>query len=293
MQNLSIINMKNLYILLLFGLILVGPAVAAQQGQNQPTGKPVEFVDIDDYEGAVPYFGNFLVELGKVPGAKGYIIVYRSERDLPGISLRYALRAKNYLVWSGRHDPDQLVALDGGVASYLKVELWVVPSGATPPDPTLNDKYRYERVNRDFLREFDEYIYHLPRDASDCGWCSYDDKSSRLDGFAARLKEEPKSRAYIIAYAQSYEDRGMMNSSGATLNRDQYYVLQDPPGTAERILRSEKDYLLRKHGIDPSRIMTINGGYRADRTVELWIAPPHTPAPRPIPTVYPMRRRRG
>src|SRR5205085_51932 len=41
---------------------------------------------------------NFAIELQNNPMTKGFIIVYRSRRDLPGLSFRYADRIREYLV---------------------------------------------------------------------------------------------------------------------------------------------------------------------------------------------------
>jgi hypothetical protein len=73
---------------------------------------------------------NFAIQLQNEPAAQGYIIGYGS-CDAEGQTR--ANRAKDYLVNTRGIDAGRLVVVDGGCMPELKVELWVVPSGATPP----------------------------------------------------------------------------------------------------------------------------------------------------------------
>jgi len=73
---------------------------------------------------------NFAIQLQNEPAAQGYIIGYGS-CDAEGQTR--ANRAKDYLVNTRGIDAGRLVVVDGGCMPELKVELWIVPSGATPP----------------------------------------------------------------------------------------------------------------------------------------------------------------
>jgi len=73
---------------------------------------------------------NYAIQLQNQPGAQGYIIVYGS---CAGEAQARADRAKNYLVNTRGIDAGRIVTIDGGCRSDLTVELWVVPTGATPP----------------------------------------------------------------------------------------------------------------------------------------------------------------
>jgi len=92
-------------------------------------------------------------------------------------------------------------------------------------------------------RKFDEY-----------GDIRFNDEKARLDNYAIQLQNEPGAQGYIIAYG---------NCEGAAQAR------------ADRA----KDYLVNTRGIDAGRIMTIDGGCRADLMVELWIVPQGATAP--------------
>jgi hypothetical protein len=73
---------------------------------------------------------NYAIQLQNQPGAQGYIIAYGS---CAGEAQARADRAKDYLVNTRGIDAGRIVTMDGGCRSDLSVELWIVPSGATPP----------------------------------------------------------------------------------------------------------------------------------------------------------------
>jgi hypothetical protein len=82
---------------------------------------------------------NFAIQLQNEPGAQGYIIAYGGRRGRAGEAQARADRAKDYLVNTRGVDPGRIVTVDGGYREDLTVELWIVPTGATPPtaSPTL------------------------------------------------------------------------------------------------------------------------------------------------------------
>jgi len=118
-------------------------------------------------------------------------------------------------------------------------------------------------------RKIDEY-----------GNIRFNDEKARLDNFAIELQNDPTAQGYIIAY-------------GGRRGR---------AGEAQRRADRAKDYLVNTRGIDASRIVTVDGGFREDLTVELWIVPSGATAPQATATVDPSevqtitprrRRRRG
>ena len=70
-----------------------------------------------------------------------------------------------------------------------------------------------------------------------------------LDVLAQRLRDDPGTRPWIIAYAGrfAYENEA-----------------------AERAERAKR-YLVEKHKIEPRRIVVVDGGFREVRAVELWL----------------------
>jgi len=113
-----------------------------------------------------------------------------------------------------------------------------------------------------------------------CCSCSFDDQKARLDNLAVELQNDPSTSTYVIAY-------------GGRTSRI---------GQADRLGGRARDYLVAQRGIDPSRIIVMNGGFREEDCVELWIVPSGATPPQPTPTVQagdvrppretPRRRRR-
>lgn len=96
-----------------------------------------------------------------------------------------------------------------------------------------------------------------------CCNCTFDDQKARLDNLAVELQNDPSTTAYIIAYG----GRGSRS------------------GEANRLGARALDYLTGQRGIDKSRIVVLNGGYREQDCVELWIVPAGATPPQPRPTV--------
>jgi hypothetical protein len=113
-----------------------------------------------------------------------------------------------------------------------------------------------------------------------CCSCSFDDQKARLDNLAVELQADPTTTTYVIAY-------------GGRTSRI---------GQADLLGSRARDYLVTNRGIDQSRIVVINGGFREEDCVELWMIPSGATPPQPTPTVSagdvrpaptPRRRRRG
>jgi hypothetical protein len=83
---------------------------------------------------------NFVIELQNDPTAQGYLLCYGGRGGQRGEGPRRCRRAREYMVTTRGIDAERLVAVDGGFREVLTVELWVVPSGATPPQaaPTFS-----------------------------------------------------------------------------------------------------------------------------------------------------------
>ena len=75
---------------------------------------------------------NYAIQLQNEPTSQGYIIAFGS-CDAEGQTR--GNRAKDYLVNTRGIDAGRLVVVDGGCMPELKVQLWIVPQGATPPTP--------------------------------------------------------------------------------------------------------------------------------------------------------------
>jgi hypothetical protein len=103
----------------------------------------------------------------------------------------------------------------------------------------------------------------VAREFDECNNCTFDDQKARLDNLAVELQNDPSTRAHIIAYG------GRMS----------------PLGQVEKLMTRARDYLVTQRGIDASRLVIVNGGFREDDSVELWIVPSGAAVPQPTPTV--------
>src|SRR6185369_3728901 len=82
----------------------------------------------------------------------------------------------------------------------------------------------------------------VAREFDECNSCSLDDQKARLDNLAVELQNDPSTRAYILAYG------GRMS----------------PYGQVEKLMSRSRDYLITQRGIDASRIVVVNGGFREE-----------------------------
>ena len=81
----------------------------------------------------------FAAELRNDPSAEGHLLCYGGRRGRAGEAQRRCDRAKNHLVSTRDMDTARVVTVDAGRREGPAVELWLVPSGATPPaaSPTV------------------------------------------------------------------------------------------------------------------------------------------------------------
>lgn len=282
------LKLPNLYRCLT--LLLVLSRVSITQTGTSSARKVDEFGDVE-YSDKIARLDNFAMQLQNERSARGFIIVYRTRRDLPGISNRYATAMKNYLVMTRGFSAEHIVTVDGGVAPCLIQELWIVPIGATPK--LRSDAYSNEVVDTASARKFDEYYYPLPKEIRDSGYAGYLSGGS-LEAFSAALRHEPRSLAYVIVYPQyyiqdsqeSYYDDGRRTSS--YIRR---YMYRDAPGILRTMMHEVKNDLEKTYGIPSSRIKIVSGGYRNFRQVELWIVPRRARPPIATPNAFPPQRK--
>jgi hypothetical protein len=84
--------------------------------------------------------GRLIAELRNDPTAQGYVLSYAGRRAWAGEALWRGERARRYLLRKGGFDPRQIVTIDGGYKETHTIELYIVPSGVTPPpaSPTVD-----------------------------------------------------------------------------------------------------------------------------------------------------------
>ncbi len=169
----------------------------------------------------------------------------------PSVAATYNWSVSAGTITSGQGTPSITVDTSNVGATAVTATVNV---GGYPPECQTQASCTTQVTVRPIARKFDEY-----------GNIAFNDEKARLDNFAIQLQNEPGSQGYIIAYA------GRRARAGEAQAR------------ADRA----KDYLVNTRGIDPGRIVTVDGGYREDLTVELWIVPSGAIAPTAAPTLQP------
>ncbi|HEV7904960.1 MAG TPA: hypothetical protein VGO96_14045 [Pyrinomonadaceae bacterium] len=260
------------YLLPLACLLLLAHTTQAQTATTTaaPAVKWDEFGDIAASD-LIARLDNFAVQLQNDPNTRGFLVVYRTRRDLPGLSNRYAHAMKDYLVKTRGLPAERIVTVDGGVILCLTQEIWLVPIGATPAIRTD----AYWNAFPDAAYKFDEHYYEQRTDSvgETVSYWSFPPHNLQgyLEAYAAALRKEPRASGYLVAYMSLNQDR---------------------PTLAQKMLQTERNFLIKHFNIKPSRIKTINGGYRRWRGMELWIVPPGEPPPLSPPGSVSKRRRR-
>jgi hypothetical protein len=103
-----------------------------------------------------------------------------------------------------------------------------------------------------------------------CGFDEYgdipfDDEKARLDNFAIELENDPTAQGYLLCY-------------GGRVGYE---------GEAQARCDRAKNYISNTRGIEASRVVTVDGGFREDLTVRLVVVPSGATPPAPSPTVDP------
>lgn len=100
-----------------------------------------------------------------------------------------------------------------------------------------------------------------PGKIDEWGAISCDDLLSRMDNFAAALRDDESSRAFIVSYG-----------GRRTL-----------PGRLISYAEIVKPYLTAVRGIEPGRIFSVAGGERERMSIEVWVVPAGATPPVPDP----------
>jgi hypothetical protein len=277
---------KPILCLLLLSVSWIAEKEALSFAQTNPHAarKFDEFGDVQTSD-LMARLDNFAIQLQNEPTVKGFILVYRGRRDLPGLSNRYAMRSKGYLINSRGFPKERVIAVDGGEADCLTQEFWIVPPGTTPVP--RSDAYARDFADLDSARKIDEFGYEVTEASRRGNSSEYPTEADLLETFATELRREKRALAYLVAYAHFSPKRQLVGGDNHEVS---YEPRIDPPDTSRKRLRFESNLLVKVYGIAPSRIRLIDGGYRKWRGVEFWLVPRGEHAPIPTPNSYPPKR---
>lgn len=200
----------------------------------------------------------------------GEIITFNADVDYSGtanVNYRWKVSPATARIMSGANSPT-LTVDSTGLGGHRIVATLVADDGSS--DPSCAQSAQAVAI-----------VAPLPKKAivaqefDECNSCTFDDQKARLDNLAVELQSDPSTRAYIIAYG------GRMS----------------PISQVEVLMSRAREYLVSQRGIDNSRFVIVNGGFRESDSVELWIVPSGAKPPQATPTVKasdlkPARRKR-
>ncbi|HKY45405.1 MAG TPA: hypothetical protein VJM50_20095 [Pyrinomonadaceae bacterium] len=195
---------------------------------------------------------NLAIFVQETPGAKAHIIFYGP----PGSEETPLKSLKDYLVDSRGIPGERIETTYGGRNSDLKlpkIQLWLVPRDALPPEPQQLAPPNLENFKGlfDDGRAWDRPEIEIEDEMMGPGIGSTSDAS-----FVDILNQQNNAIGYLVVF--SGEDA--------------------IPGAWRRIAQDQIDYL-KKLNVDPARVKTIFGGHQKQTRRQLWILPKDAPPP--------------
>lgn len=190
-----------------------------------------------------PPNGSIFAALDENKDAKLAIVVYG---EMEGEARRFAEEVRQWLSEVRGVESERLVMLYGGSSDKLRLELWLVPKGASLPKLSAIADYKK-------ATQFDRYVY---KDGESCN----NGHLTALAEFAEALKQRSNFQGYIILYRSSRGD--------GHLSRQQ----------ALRHAAEDKSYLIKKFGLPSSQIKTMIENSKWTYA-ELWLVPPGAEPP--------------
>ena len=119
------------------------------------------------------------------------------------------------------------------------------------------------------------------RQVDEFGELSCEDILARSDNLLNDLNKNPESVAYIIFY----EGKHSQYSYNKKTQKSEIILVNPRRGEARNKAESIRFYLTKWHKFPNERLILIDGGYRENYGIALWIAPIKAEQPKPTPTV--------
>ncbi len=235
--------------------------------QKQVSGKIAEYHTDDqtyhhgeDTNGVSPLvditFSKFAEALHREPKLQGFVVVFSGKDSLPGAWRRIARRDKETIAVTYKLRSNRLEMVHGGASDEDKVELWALPQGETPP---VQKAIIEKKITAAFRLSGDE-IFGINDEQSE-KW--------RRDNLADLLKSDEQTIGCIIFHPPSPTPDGEES--------------EDPPADMQKVAEAQRVVLIKKHKIEPHRIIVMAG--KADEygagSLETWIVPQGAPLPDP------------
>lgn len=226
-----------------------------------------EFRGICSEEFMARYDG-YIVSLYKDPNSMGYILFYGDE-SAEGTNLNYINAVKNYTNLR-RYDSARIVVIRGANQAETKIQFWLVPAGANPPNPEIkfatkeiSTTTRFDKNWADFYKDFDGKTVIYSDGFYDLG-CGF---APNLNAFSETLLSNPNLTGYLVLYTEFGKGAKRAKQVAAVAITD----------------------LVKNHKIPRSRLKTIYGGNREEPEIELWFVPKGEKPPIPKPDLKPIK----
>ena len=276
------------FILIVFVLFLSPLSITqihAQEQKPPPPSRPLLTLDDISCNDSKVLLDNFALALIDNSNYYCYICYANAKRGKQYEALARATRMKAYLIKVRGIESERIILVDRGYQEQIMFQFYIVPPGATPPEPSPNDGAKDvmfdgvaeiidEPCGEKKILEPDYSIVSI-RCPCGFGMCEvanvnykdpYDlDIKSALDTLFFELVYEPTKNGYIIVYA------------GKRSKKDE----------AKIVAARMKDYLIKDRGLSPDRIEAIDGGYREKPSLDVWLVPEGKEPPKPTPTLKP------
>jgi hypothetical protein len=232
--------MRRLFVLLIMGCIYI---VAYGQEENLRARLFDSYGRIG-YEDLSARLDSFAIELENRRDATGYLISWGPEGEEHGTGTFAVKITKHYLVDSRGIDAGRIQTIYAGRyenPSENFNELWLVPTGADPPEPR-----HYEQKPKPVSGKFEERRAwdDLPQGIEEEGGRPSLGNVAHA-AFADALREEPNTTLYIVAFS----------------------LCGSAPGTWSRIAKNEAADL-EERGIKADRVKIIYGGVKEESSEE-------------------------
>jgi hypothetical protein len=231
-------------------------------------------ISLEDLLARLDYLGS---ELMKNENSTVLIKVYGGEENLQGFPYRYAAMMKTHLT-NSKIDEMNILTQQCDGEKEVRIKTYIIPPKAKIPECEKSLLIPAETTR------FDSYYYSFEYPGfDDCCAITGSDRASAeasLKAFAELLKKSPESNAYLISY----------NGTNIHWVNNKTIRILDSSSLGRATAKNAKETLIQ-NGIDASKIITINGGYKdSNRNVELWFVPKDGEIPKPKPNYFPKKK---
>jgi len=257
---------------------------------------------------------NFFIQLHNNPDSTGYIITYNGTDLMPSDYKESPMadRIRKAIAFR-RYDDSHVVFVNGGFREAVRAELYLVPPGAIPPEPTETvpepklpkgtflwsesylgggddeENYLYEFVLPDVKAKMAEEqrladiqsAVDAGADSDPADLVNQQDEPAEPDDEQLSPEEARDAKFDWVKEKFGAEIASRKNSQGVLLlyADDQHYDITK----LRQFVGEGRDRLAAASKIDSSRIEVVFGGYRDIPTVEYYIVPKGGKSPEPKP----------